>query len=109
MLVLNEQDDLITCYICTGRDFTQRALDRKPLRSKSVSGIFCAGAVPHGPIKRIASDVGEGSMSTAFMHKYLGLSTSRLQANTQLCLILDVYCGLLGKPIRFSLIVCHLD
>ncbi len=40
---------------------------------QALTGIFCAGDVRHGSIKRVASDVGEGSMSIAFIHQYLVL------------------------------------
>jgi thioredoxin reductase (NADPH) len=67
-------------YICTGRDVvdlqTQAGhpwpLERDPyLLETSVPGIFAAGDVRHGSIKRVASGVGEGSMSIAFIHRYL--------------------------------------
>jgi thioredoxin reductase (NADPH) len=41
------------------------------LLETSVPGIFAAGDVRHGSIKRVASGVGEGSMSVAFVHQYL--------------------------------------
>ena len=37
----------------------------------SVPGIFVAGDVRHGSIKRVASAVGEGSISVQFIHQYL--------------------------------------
>jgi len=67
-------------YLCTGRDVldletqVQRRwrLERDPyLLETSVPGIFAAGDVRHGSIKRVASAVGEGSMSIAFTHRYL--------------------------------------
>jgi thioredoxin reductase (NADPH) len=77
-------------YVCTGRDMLQiletRArqplsaggshpawtLPRDPyLLETSVPGIFAAGDVRHGSIKRVASGVGEGSMAIAFVHQYL--------------------------------------
>jgi thioredoxin reductase (NADPH) len=46
--------------------------DRPPyLLETSVPGIFAAGDVRHGSIKRAASAVGEGSISVQFMHQYL--------------------------------------
>ena len=69
-------------YICAGRDvmdlLEERAagmwpLERDPyLLETSVPGIFAAGDVRHGSIKRVASSVGEGSMAIAFVHQYLG-------------------------------------
>jgi thioredoxin reductase (NADPH) len=37
----------------------------------SVPGIFAAGDVRHGSVKRVASAVGEGSMVVMFLHQYL--------------------------------------
>jgi thioredoxin reductase (NADPH) len=36
-----------------------------------VPGIFVAGDVRHGSIKRVASSVGEGSIVVSFVHQYL--------------------------------------
>ena len=41
------------------------------LLETSSPGIFAAGDVRHGSIKRAASAVGEGSISVQFMHQYL--------------------------------------
>ncbi len=62
-------------YIYTGRDLTAWPLDREPFPLEtSLPGVFCAGDVRHGSIKRVASGVGEGSMSIAFIHQYLALT-----------------------------------
>ena len=62
-------------YICTGRDITTWSLDREPFALEtSIPGIFCAGDVRHGSIKRVASSVGEGSMSIAYIHEYLAVT-----------------------------------
>ncbi|WP_026441936.1 FAD-dependent oxidoreductase [Pseudacidobacterium ailaaui] len=46
--------------------------DRPPfLLETSTPGIFVAGDVRHGSVKRVASAVGEGSISVQFMHQYL--------------------------------------
>jgi len=67
-------------FICTGRDVIdllegqQRPWphERDPyLLETSVPGVFAAGDVRHGSIKRVAAGVGEGSMSIAFVHTYL--------------------------------------
>lgn len=64
-------------YIYTGRDLIGWPLDREPFPLEtSLPGIFCAGDVRHGSIKRVASAVGEGSMSIAFIHEYLALTGS---------------------------------
>jgi thioredoxin reductase (NADPH) len=46
--------------------------DRPPsLLEASVPGIFVAGDVRRGSIKRVASGVGEGSIAIALVHQYL--------------------------------------
>jgi len=48
------------------------ALDRDPYwLETNVPGVFVAGDVHKESIKRVASAVGEGAMSVAFVHKYL--------------------------------------
>ena len=47
-------------------------MDRQPfLLETSVPGIFAAGDVRHGSIKRIAAGVGEGSTVIQLIHQYL--------------------------------------
>jgi thioredoxin reductase (NADPH) len=47
-------------------------LERPPfLLETSVPGIFVAGDVRSGSIKRVASGVGEGSIAIQFVHRYL--------------------------------------
>jgi thioredoxin reductase (NADPH) len=47
-------------------------LDRDPYwLETNVPGVFVAGDVHQQSIKRVASAVGEGAMSVAFVHKYL--------------------------------------
>jgi thioredoxin reductase (NADPH) len=59
-------------FICTGRAVTGKEDGSEPLPLEtSMPGIFCAGDVRHGSIKRVASGVGEGSMSIAFIHEFL--------------------------------------
>jgi thioredoxin reductase (NADPH) len=41
------------------------------LLETSVPGIFVAGDVRHGSVKRAASAVGEGSIAVQFAHQYL--------------------------------------
>jgi thioredoxin reductase (NADPH) len=46
--------------------------DRDPyLLESSMPGLFVAGDVRHGSVKRVASAVGEGSIAVQFMHQYL--------------------------------------
>jgi thioredoxin reductase (NADPH) len=64
-------------YICTGRDVVDLMPDAWPLErdpfllETSVPGIFAAGDVRHGSIKRVAAGVGEGSIAIAFVHEHL--------------------------------------
>lgn len=66
-------------FIFTGSDLLKGGnrpkgwpLDRIPfLLETSVPGIFAAGDVRHGSVKRVASGVGEGSIAVQFIHQYL--------------------------------------
>jgi thioredoxin reductase (NADPH) len=63
-------------FILTGTDLGKRPqgwpLDRDPyLLETSVPGIFAAGDIRHGSVKRVASGVGEGSIAVQFIHQYL--------------------------------------
>ena len=56
-------------------------LERDPyLLETSVPGIFACGDVRFGPVKRVASAVGEGSMAIAFVHQYLKEADARVDA-----------------------------
>jgi thioredoxin reductase (NADPH) len=66
-------------YILTGRDLVAhgRAPDTWPLRraplhlETSVPGIFAAGDVRHGAVKRITAATGEGATAVQLVHQYL--------------------------------------
>ena len=61
-------------FVLSGRDAitSDWPLEREPfLLETSAPGVFVAGDVREGSIKRVASAVGEGSMSVAFVHQYL--------------------------------------
>ena len=59
-------------FICTGHALPQTDGVRQPLPLETnLPGLFCAGDVRSGSIKRVASSVGEGSMAIAFIHQYL--------------------------------------
>jgi thioredoxin reductase (NADPH) len=48
------------------------AAQRQPyFLETSLPGVFAAGDVRHGSMKRVASAVGEGAMAVAFVHDYL--------------------------------------
>ena len=66
-------------YLVTGPDLAQGGqypntwpLERSPFYLEtSAPGLFAAGDVRHGSVKRCASAVGEGAMAVAFVHRYL--------------------------------------
>ncbi len=66
-------------FILTGPDLLDAGrrpeewpLDRDPLALEtSIPGVFAAGDVRHGSVKRVAGAVGEGSMAVAFAHHRL--------------------------------------
>ncbi len=62
-------------FIKTGRSLASSArwtLAREPyLLETSHPGIFAAGDVRLGSIKRVSSAVGEGSMAVKYIHEYL--------------------------------------
>ena len=62
-------------YVLTGPDVgadNEWQLDRdRYLLETSVPGIFACGDVRSGPVKRVSSAVGEGSLAIAFVHQYL--------------------------------------
>ena len=66
-------------YLVTGPDLLDNGrppsgwpLDRPPYYLETnVPGLFAAGDVRHGSIKRCASAVGEGAMAVTFVHRYL--------------------------------------
>lgn len=66
-------------FVETGRNLLQYTefkkqwrLDRDPyVLETSIPGIFAAGDVRSGAMNRVASAVGEGSMSISLVHKYL--------------------------------------
>jgi thioredoxin reductase (NADPH) len=67
-----EQDE--RGFILTGADLSQRSaprFNRSPfLLETSMPGVFAAGDVRHGSVKRVASAVGEGSIAIQLLHQY---------------------------------------
>ena len=67
-------------FVLTGRDLLRAGrppqgwpLDRPPLLLEtSLPGVFAAGDVRHGSVKRVASAVGEGAIAIQLVHQYLG-------------------------------------
>ena len=68
-------------YLLTGPDLLvddkapkHWPLDRQPYHLETnVPGVFAAGDVRHGSVKRCASAVGEGAMAVTFVHRYLAV------------------------------------
>ncbi|MFO7546388.1 MAG: FAD-dependent oxidoreductase, partial [Trueperaceae bacterium] len=66
-------------YLLTGRDLAgddgrvaNWPLEREPYHLEtSVPGVFAAGDVRHGSMKRVASGVGEGATAVSLVHRYL--------------------------------------
>jgi len=66
-------------FILTSRDLKQRSgkavawpLDRDPfITETSLPGVFAAGDVRAGSVKRVAAAVGEGSITVTFVHAHL--------------------------------------
>ena len=66
-------------FVLTGPDLTDEhlrnagwALPRKPrLLETSIPGVFAAGDVRSGSVKRVASAVGEGALAVTFVHRVL--------------------------------------
>lgn len=65
-------------FICSGTDVASGDAaayieqDRPPfMLETSVPGVFVAGDVRSGGVKRVASAVGEGSMAVMYVHRYL--------------------------------------
>jgi thioredoxin reductase (NADPH) len=67
-------------FVLTGRELDGSALEEDAWRGlsrepypleTSLPGVFAAGDVRSGSIKRVASAVGEGSMTVRLVHQYL--------------------------------------
>ncbi|HKF41640.1 MAG TPA: FAD-dependent oxidoreductase [Thermoanaerobaculia bacterium] len=63
-------------FILTGRAINRAKalwnLDRAPTRLEtSIPGVFAAGDVRQGSVKRVASAVGEGAVAVQYVHEYL--------------------------------------
>jgi thioredoxin reductase (NADPH) len=73
--VMRDPNGFVLCgrdLLIEGRPPKSWKEDRPPyLLETSVPGVFAAGDVRHGSVKRAASAVGEGSISVQFMHQYL--------------------------------------
>jgi thioredoxin reductase (NADPH) len=62
-------------FLLTDSDLSHWPLDRPPLSQEtSAPGVFAAGDVRHGSVKRVASAVGEGAAAIQQVHHYLATS-----------------------------------
>ena len=69
-------------FVLTGRDVPREGWrsDRSPLPFEtSLPGVFAAGDVRYGSVKRVAGAVGEGSVAVGSVHRYIG-EQARLEA-----------------------------
>jgi thioredoxin reductase (NADPH) len=64
-------------FIITGPDGDEPGLQQRPLLQTSLPGVFAAGDVRSGSIKRVTSAVGEGATAVQLVWKYLQ-STGRV-------------------------------
>ncbi len=70
-------------FLLTGQDLIDvRPINRLPslqrpplLLETSIPGVFAAGDVRRGSVKRVAAAVGEGGMAVQFVHQYLAQSS----------------------------------
>jgi thioredoxin reductase (NADPH) len=66
-------------FVLTGRDIPQQVWPARraalPFET-SVPGVFAAGDVRFGSVKRVAGAVGEGSVTVGFVHQYLADATA---------------------------------
>ena len=67
-------------FVLTGQDIPGKSWvpEREPYPFEtSRAGVFAAGDVRHGSVKRVAGAVGEGSVAVGSVHRYLaGLAQS---------------------------------
>ncbi|CAN5708572.1 FAD-dependent oxidoreductase [soil metagenome] len=74
-VVARDEKGFILCGSALTRDGNGQRnwkLEREPhMLETSVPGVFVAGDVRSGSVKRVASAVGEGSMAVQFIHEYL--------------------------------------
>ena len=74
-------------YIVTGRDALEHLdavweLAREPLPLEtSMPGVFAAGDVRQGSIRRVASAVGDGATVVRLVHEHLRTGAAELAAN----------------------------
>jgi thioredoxin reductase (NADPH) len=74
-------------FVQTGQQVAESGawpLQRQPfLLETTVPGVFAAGDVRQGSIKRVAAAVGEGSMAVQFVHQFLAASQKEVVVQQQ--------------------------
>ncbi|HEU4671789.1 MAG TPA: FAD-dependent oxidoreductase [Candidatus Limnocylindrales bacterium] len=72
-------------FVLTGEDVVGRGGSGEPVPTMraSVPGIFAAGDVRHGSIKRVAASVGEGAAAIREIHEYLAAARPLASATTR--------------------------
>ena len=74
-------------FVQTGQQVAESGawpLQRQPfLLETTVPGVFAAGDVRQGSIKRVAAAVGEGSMAVQFVHQFLAASQKEVAVQQQ--------------------------
>jgi len=72
LVALDDQGFILTGPDLREKHMTEWPLERDPwLLETNIPGIFAAGDVRHESVKRVASAVGEGSVSVHFVHRHL--------------------------------------
>ncbi len=69
---------------CDIRQWPEWQLDREPYRLEtSMPGVFVAGDVRKGSIKRLAAAVGEGTMAIQYVHQYCTPALQKKETSTR--------------------------
>ncbi len=64
-----------------GRGFGDWPLDRAPMHLEtSLPGVFAAGDIRHGSVKRVTTAMGEGATAIQLVHQYLEAESARAHA-----------------------------
>jgi thioredoxin reductase (NADPH) len=72
LVKVDEHGFILTGHHLTDDELTDWPLERPPLHQEtSVPGIFAAGDIRHGSIRRVAGAVGEGSTCVQMVHRYM--------------------------------------
>jgi thioredoxin reductase (NADPH) len=82
LVALDEQGFVLTDRSLPAPTAGSAFVGRSPLPFEtSLMGVFAAGDVRHGSLKRVAAAVGEGSSAVRSVHDYLATITARVSAS----------------------------